>query len=181
MREFWRDLVREARAISFWLSIDPHPLEKIIALWDIGCPDGFYGLSRILDSKLVFEIDGKSVSYTPAHTDQLMAHLLWGLCLCAERLIATPSINVRLEIMLDGSISFDAELVNPDQATASELREMRNMLRLIKRNRRSFLLLRFPEEGTWRERWKDWNKLFPALAFPSHEAMRKAYSYAREH
>ena len=124
--------------------------------------------------------DGVPAANTPAYKDQLIAHLLCGIDMSAEELIARPSSNLHMEIMLDGSISFQDDLVNPDLATASDLREMTNLLRLIKRKRRSFLLLGFQEEGTWKERWKAWNDLFPVLAFPSSEAMRKAYAYAKK-
>ena len=136
------------------------------------------GLGWMLSLKSTSKLDGKPGL---ALTDQLMAHLLWGMDLSAERLIAEPRVNLHTEIMLDGSISFHDELVNTDQATASELREMTNYLRSIKRNRRSTFLLGFSGAGTWEERWKHWNQLFPVLAFPSPGAMRKAYSYAKKH
>ena len=72
------------------------------------------------------------------------------------------------------------EVFGFDRATAAEIRELQARLRGIKRVFRQKALMGFQRKGTWDEKWKAWNRLFPDLAFPSPGAIRKAIAYEKK-
>ena len=178
-KKFWGNVILEARGLCGWLKMDPAPLDRIREVFAKGGADCLFGFRKLLNPEGVFRFAGREVAYHPSQTDRLIGHLLWGLPLNLQDISPRPSIAWKWELLPDGGGKFQEESFALDKATARELRELQAKLRWIKRTFRRQMLMGFRPKGTWEEKWKTWNRLFPDLAFPSSGAMRKAESYQR--
>ena len=124
--------------------------------------------------------EGKTFTLVPTATDRLMAHLVWGLPLSAADLPTGPGGYYVWERMPDGGGRLREETFDLDQATPSELRQIGISLRERKREFRNMFLKTFLIGMTWKDRWQEWNKMFPDLAFSSPDAMRKCQAYWKD-
>lgn len=195
---FWGGLVREARPLAVMLSIDPAPLDGLRASFspldghispgaknhdseriEVAGGNPLFGLRKILDPEDVIKIDGKPINYQPAPTDRLMGHILWGLQLSPDELPSGPTIGYTWERTPDGGGRLYEEMFGFDRANASDIRELQAKFRQIKRDFRTKHLANFSGGKTWNERWRLWNRLFPDLAFPSADALRRAIAYQK--
>ena len=195
---FWGRLVREARPLAVMLSIDPAPLDRLIASFsplyrdglplepvpdqkdiEVGGGNALFGLRKILNPERLIKIDDKPIDYQPAPSDRLMGHILWGLQLSPDELPSGPTIGYTWERTPDGGGRLYEEIFGFDRATASEIRGLQADFRQIKRDIRANLLDNFSGGGTWAERWRIWNRMFPDLAFPSSDALRRAVAYRK--
>ena len=180
LRQYWGELVGEARSLCRWISVDPQPLDKLTIKFATGRVDLLIGLRKILQPEGQFALNGQPIKYAPIDTDRVMAHLLWGMPLSAEEITPGPRIGFGWERLPGGGGRHHQPTFQLDKATPSELRQLRDQLRRMKRDFYHNFLLNFQVDRPWKERWQNWNHLFPDLAFPSSEAMRKAVSYEKQ-
>jgi hypothetical protein len=179
-RQYWGELAGEARSLWRWISVDPQPLDKLRITFATGRCDLLIGLRKILQPEGQVAFNGQPINYAPSDTDRVMAHLLWGMPLSAEEITMGPRIGFTWERLPGSGGRLYQRAFQLDKGTPSELRQLRVQLRRMTRNFYHNVLLNFQVDRPWKERWQNWNHLFPDLAFPSSDAMRKAVSYQKQ-
>ena len=143
----------------------------------------FLGVRKILDPEGVLKVGGMEEQYWPIQTDYLLAHVLWGLPLDPKTMEPKPSVSFQWMRLADGGDRFLPHIFNEKGATATEFRELKARMGVIKRVTRDRLLLAIVNaelcQGlTWDKRWRKWNQRFPDFAFPTPGALRKACEFA---
>jgi hypothetical protein len=179
LRQYWGELAGEARSLCRLISVDPRPLDKLTIKFATGRVDLLIGLRKILQPEGQVERNGQPINYGPGDTDRVMAHLLWGLPLSAKEITPGPRLGFSWERLPDGGHLYQRAF-QFEKATPSELRQLRIRFRRMTRNFYHNALLNFQIDRPWKERWQNWNHLFPDRAFPSSDAMRKAVSYEKQ-
>jgi hypothetical protein len=180
LRQYWGELAGEARSLCRWISVDPQLLDKLRIKFATGKADLLIGLRKILQPEGQFALNGQPIKYAPSNTDRVMAHLLWGRPLSAAEITTGPRLGFGWERLPGGGGCHHQRAFQLDKATPSELRQLRVQLRRMKRGFYHNAPLNFQVDRPWKERWQNWNHLFPDLAFPSSEAMRKAVPYPKQ-
>jgi hypothetical protein len=180
LRQYWGELAREARSLCLWISVDPQPLDKLRIKFATGRCDLLIGLRKILQPEGQVAFNGQPIKYAPSDTDRVMAHLLWGMPLSAAEITTGPRIGFTWERLPGSGGRLYQRAFQLDKGTPSELRQLRVQLRRMTRNFYHNVLLNFQVDRPWKERWQNWNHLFPDLAFPSSDAMHKAVSYEKQ-
>jgi hypothetical protein len=175
LRQYWGELAGEARSLCLLISVDPQLLDKHRIKFATGKSDLLIGFRKILEPEGQVVVNGQPNKYAPSDTDRVMAHLLWGMPLSAQETTTGPRIGVTWERLPGGGRLYQPAF-QLDKATPSELRQLRDQLRRMKRDFYHNALLNFQVDRPWKERWQNWNHLFPDRAFPSSDAMRKAVS-----
>jgi hypothetical protein len=176
LRQYWGELAGEARSLCLLISVDPQPLDELRIKFATGKSDLLIGLRKILQPEGQVVVNGQPNKYAPSDTDRVMAHLLWGMPLSAQETTPGPRLGVTWERLPGGGGRHHERAFQLDKATPSELRQLRDQLRRMKRDFYHNALLNFQVDRPWKERWQNWNHLFPDRAFPSSDAMRKAVS-----
>ena len=180
LRQYWGELAGEARSLCLWISVDPQLLDKHRIKFATGGCDLLVGLRKILQPEGQVACNGQPIKYAPRDTDRVMAHLLWGMPLSTAQITTGPRIGFTWERLPIGGGRHHERAFQLDKATPSESRQLRVRLRRMKRDFYHNVLLNFQVDRPWKERWQNWNHLFPDLAFPSSDAMRKAVSYQKQ-
>jgi hypothetical protein len=180
LRQYWGELAGEARSLCRWIPVDPQLLDKLKIKFATGRVDLLIGLRKILEPEGQVAFNGQPIKYAPSDTDRVMAHLLWGRPLSAAEITPGPRIDFSWERLPGGGGRHHERAFQLDKATPSESRQLRVRLRRMKRDFYHNVLLNFQVGRPWKERWQNWNHLFPDLAFPSSDAMRKAISYEKQ-
>ena len=177
--EYWGDVIRETRQLCSMLPVDPEPLDQLRKGFAAGRGNFLIGLRKLLDPDGRFRLGGKEVQIRPSPTDRLLAHVLWGFELSAEELMPGPTMSYGWEGLADGGGRLFEHSFNIHQATPSEVRELRESLRKTRDSFYENALLNFKKDKTWKERWENWNSMFPDWYIPSAGAMQKRVEYRR--
>jgi hypothetical protein len=156
------------------IPVDPQSLDKLRSKFATGRGDLLIGLGKILQPEGELLLNGQSIKYASSDTDRVMAHLLWGRPLSAAEITTGPRLGFSWERLPGGGGRHHQRAFQLDKATPTELRQLRGQLGRMQRDFYHNFLLNFQVDRPWKERWQNWNHLFPDLAFPSSEAMRKA-------
>ncbi len=180
LRQYWGELAGEARSLCRRISVDPQPLDKHRIKFATGRSDLLIGLRKILQPQGELALNGQPINYGPGDTDRVMAHLLWGMPLSAEEITPGPRIGFSWERLPGGGGRHHQRTFQLDKATPTDLRQLRGQLGRMQRDFYHNVLLNFQVDRPWKERWQNWNHLFPDRAFPSSEAMRKAVAYQKQ-
>lgn len=179
--EYWGDVIRETRQLcSMFLAVDPGPLDRLRENFATGRGDFLIGLRKLLDPDGCFRLGGKEVQIRPSPTDRLLAYILWGFELSAEELMPGPTMSYTWERLADGGGRLFEHSFDIHRATPSEARELKETLRKNMENFYENALLNLQKDKTWKERWENWNRVFPDRHIPSEGAMRKRVEYLRK-
>ena len=175
---FWQLLIRQTIGLCYPLSVDPAPLvslrvedrkhNRIDLLWTLGL---------LLHPDFEVKIDGQPIELQASPTDRLMGHVLWNLPLNAKELQCGPRVTVNWHCPSETEGSYQETRFLSSELNATELREQQQFLNWIQDDFKHSKLVGVPRDGTWEERWREWNRRFPDWAFPSAGAMRKSIEY----
>ena len=135
------------------------------------------GTRLLLHPDFEFKIDGQPIELQATPTDRVMGHVLWNLPLNAKDLQCGPRVTANWHCPPETEGSYQETRFLSSELNATELREQQQFLTWIQNDFKHTKLVGFPRDGTWEERWREWNRRFPDWAFPSPEAMRKNVDY----
>ena len=175
---FWQLLIRQATGLCYLVRVDPAPLLKLqVEERKDNRIDNLMGLGRLLHPDLKLNIDNHPIETEAIPMDRLMGHVLWNLPLNAKDLQCGPRVTVNWHCPAETEGAFQETRFLSAELSATEVREQQQFLTWIQHDVRHTKLINLPRDGTWEERWRQWNRRFPDWAFPTAEAMRKNVDY----
>jgi len=176
---FWLGAITESIPLALALRVDPHLLIKLRDQFMRGSADVLPGVSKLMNPDSVFRIGGRTVPFHPSPTDRVMMHLLCRLELDASDLSPGPAVYFGWTRAPDGSGNWSERTYDLASTRPIESKKLVQRLRAIKRSTK-LQALHFLPDIPWAERYQQWNRINPELAFPSLDAMKHFVYYHKE-
>ena len=175
-KQFWIKVYQEVRSLYPLLSLDTREIEQDIQSSMTGSFVHPTGMTPLL----CLSEDDPKVEGLNNLKCLLMAHVLFNFAMRPSQLCPHAHVDLVFENLADGSLSVRAVPLDYNSASATELKQIMMQIGKINRTRRGALLPVYVDGNTWQEKWENWNKLFPELAFVSPDALRKYYTYEKQ-
>ena len=112
--------------------------------------------------------------------DRIMGHVLWNLSLSANDIKSGPGVTANWHWPAELEGHYQVSTFLSSETDATDRRDQHQFLQWIQHDLKHAILLHFSRGTTWRERWHEWNRLFPDWTFPNEQAMRKNVEYWRK-
>ena len=175
---FWQLLIKQTIGLCYPVRVDPAPLVNLrVEDRKDNRIDTLMGLGRLLHPDLKINFNNHPIEMEAMPTDRLMGHVLWNLPLNTKDLQCGPRVTVNWHCPAETDGAFQETRFLSAELSATELREQQQFLTWIQHDVKHTTLINVPRDGTWEERWRQWNLRFPDWAFPTAAAMRKNVEY----